>query len=359
MVLFCISKTKSQHPNNVFINYPPRRSGRAPRMGLESNAFPEIVVGDFGNSGIEGDHNDTLPVSVYPEPDGDRPDDVGFLAEWEDIFSVGELLRQMVMTHIPDSGAWDLKPNCGRVQDANQQRNAPPYSRELIDLLKLFEYPNQENMMVRDLRGAVDTTFPSPEDLRDTLLPQAQARVAALRRPADRPAGYFDGIDVSWTKPEQLMPFSYVMKYSTEARDGPDEEEDDESGDDHGDGSGDGSGDGDGSKLEMSELLERISGGGFDGHDQPDDGQQQPEEQEHPSGAEDDSQEHDSEDVDDEDDGGESSSASPPRPPPEPPEKVAMRELGKMHKWNGAKPRYELRSLEFGAPAILRLKRPP
>lgn len=327
-------------------------------MGLESNAFPEIVVGDFGNSGIEGDDTRILPVSVYTEPDGDDPDEEGFLAEWEDIFSVGELLREMVMTHIPDSGLWEVRPNCGRVQDANQQRNAPPYSRELIDLLKLFEYPDQENIMVRDLRGAVDTTFPSPEDLRDTLLPRAQARVAGLRRPADRPAGYFDGIDVSWTKPEELMPFSYIMEYAAEARDEP--EEDDESGDDHGDGgSGDGSGNGDGSELEMSELLERISGAGHDGHDQPEDERQQPGDQEQPSGAEDDSHEHDSEDVDDEDDGGESSPASPPRPPPEPAEKVAMRELGKMHKWNGAKPRYELRSLEFGAPAILRLKRPP
>jgi hypothetical protein len=36
-----------------------------------------------------------------------------------------------------------------------------------------------------------------------------------------------------------------------------------------------------------------------------------------------------------------------------------MQELRKLHKWNDAKPRYELRSLEFGVPAILPLKGPP
>lgn len=369
-LLIHISDTKSQHANNVFINYPPRGPGRIPRAGLESNAFPEIVVGDLGNSGIEGDDPATLLVSVYPEPTGEDPDTEGFLAEWEDIYSVGEMLRLMSMAHIPHSDRWNAnwRPNCGRVQDANQEPGAPPYSDELIELLQRFEFPNHEHDLVRDLGEAVDTTFPSPEDIRDTLLPQAQARVAGFRRPTPRPAGYFDSIDVSWTKPEQLMPFSYIMRYATEAGEGPDgrppPEEDDDPEGDHGDGGSDnGSGDdgdgpsvrgGDGGDVEMSDSPSEA---GQDGHDQPDDGPQQPEDLEHRGGASDDNHDEDSDDDDDDDD---DESSRPPTPPPPPTsEQLAMRELGKMHKWNDAKPRYELRSIEYGAPVILPLKTPP
>ncbi|KAK7703927.1 hypothetical protein SLS64_008873 [Diaporthe eres] len=343
------------------------RPGRIPRVGLESNAFPEIVVGDFGNSGIEGDDPATLLVSVYPEPNGQDSDTEGFLAEWEDIYSVGEMLRLMSMAHIPHSDRWNAnwRPNCGRVQDANQEPGAPPYSDELIELLQRFEFPNQEHDLVRDLGEAIDTTFPSPEDIRDTLLPQAQARVAGFRRPASRPAGYFDSIDVSWTKPEQLMPFSYIMRYATEAGDGPDgrpppEENDDPSGDQGDDGSGDGSGDesgdgpsvrgGDGEDIEMSDSPSFPAP-----EDEGDEGDDQPEDLEHRGGASDDSHDEDSDDDDNDDE-----QSMPPSPPPPPTsEQLAMRELGKMHKWNKAKPRYELRSLEYGVPVILPLKTPP
>lgn len=331
------------------------------------------MVGDFGNSGIEGDDPATLLVSVYPEPAGEDPDTEGFLAEWDDIYSVGAMLRLMSMAHIPHSDRWNAnwRPNCGRVQDANQEPGAPPYSDELVELLQRFEFPNQEHDLVRDLGEAIDTTFPSPEDIRDTLLPQAQARVAGFRRPASRPAGYFESIDVSWTKPEQLMPFSCIMRYATEAGDGPDgrpppEEDDDSEGDqgddDSEDGSGDESGDGpsvrggDGGDVEMLDSPS-SSGAGQDGHDQPDEGPQQPEDLEHRGGASDDNHDEDSNDDADDDDDEHSMPPSPPPPPTS--EQIAMRELGKMHKWNKAKPRYELRSLEYGVPVILPLKTPP
>ncbi|KAH8779984.1 hypothetical protein F5883DRAFT_638541 [Diaporthe sp. PMI_573] len=210
------------HAANVFINYPPRGPGRTPRAGLESNAFPEIVLGDFGNSGIQDEDLAIIPVSAYGAPVGASNDNEGSLEEWEDIFSVGELLREMSMTHIPHTGFNDMRPADRWVQDVNREGTAPPYSAELIELLQRFEYPDMMRLMVRDLLEAVHTTFPSPEDLRDILLPQAQAQVVSFRKPANRPAGYYNNMDVSWTKPEQLMPFSYIMRYATEAGDGPD-----------------------------------------------------------------------------------------------------------------------------------------
>ena len=59
------------------------------------------------------------------------------------------------------------------------------------------------------------------------------------------------------------------------------------------------------------------------------------------------------------DDEGSSPAPVPPRPPPLNAEQLAMRELRKMHKWNEAKPRYKLRSLEFKVPTISPLKKTP
>lgn len=312
---------KSQHKANVFINYPLRGRGRIPNAGLEMNAFPEIVVGDFGNAGIQGVDLEILPVSAY----GERNNGGAFLEDWEDIYSVGEILREMSMAHIPVNGPFDdggFRPNCRWVQEANREPSSPPYSDELIELLQRFEYPDQvRSAGVLTLGDAVHTIFPSPVDLRDILLPQAQARVLGFRRPADKPAGYFDTLDVSWTKPEQLVPFSYITRYTTDARDGDDPE--DEEGDD-------------------------ASNAGKNDPVQAPSAPQQPQDSEHPGAA----------DGDNHDDN--ESSPMPPTPPPPPnAEQLAMRELGKLHNWNGARPRYELRCLDFRAPAILPFKAPP
>lgn len=296
------------------------------------------MVGDFGNSSIEGDDPATLPHCVYQPMDADDEDPIVF--DWEDIFAVGETLRKMSMTH---SGIWneDLRPNNVRVQTVNQEPTAPPYSDELITMLQRFEFRDMETILVRDLYDEADTAFPSPEEVRDDLLPQAQARVAGYLNPAGKPAGYFDRIDVSWTRPEELMPFSYVMRYATDAGDGPDGRPPPDDGSDR---DSDGGEDAEGEDAEMSDPPATPEGG-HDDNGQPDDGPEQPEDQEQPGGT------------DSENDN--SSVASLPAPPPLPAEQKAMRELGKMHKWNNAKPRYELRSLEFGPPAILPLKRPP
>lgn len=363
-MLICIAETKSQHANNVFIHFPPRGPGRIPRAGVESNAFPEIVVGDFGNSGIEGDDLTLLPVSVYPEPDDEEPDSEAFLADWEDIYSTGEMLRNMSMTHIPSGAFLDNRPNNKRVRDVNQEATAPPYTDDLVELLERFEWPNQETKMVRDLGEAVDTTFPSPEELRDILLPSVRRRVARLRRPARRPTGYYDDMDVSWTRPRLPTPFSYIMEHATEAGDGPDggpppEEDDSDGGSgegsgegaaDDGEGSGDDAGDG-GPEVEMSDSPSSPEEDEA-GHDEPAGGADGGDHHGDNDGGNDDDNENEESDNTDEDPG-------PAPPPPPTSEQLAMRELGKMHKWNNAKPRYELRSLEFGPPTVLPLKTPP
>jgi hypothetical protein len=347
-----------QHPSNIFINYPPKGPGRIPKAGLESNAFPEIVVGDFGAAAIEGDDPTALDHSRYHSPTGE-PDRHGFLEDWEDIFSVGEALREMAMTHIPYQGFNDdHRPSDWTMQEASQYPVEAPYSEELVKLLEQFEYPNMNREEVRDLRGAVYTTFPSPEELRDVYLPQAQARVAAFRNPAQRPAGYYDGLDVSWTRPGELFPFSYIMEYAGYAGEMPDGSTpsgpDSESGgeDDGGppsspaagdsEGSGSDGGDGEDEDIEIADAPEEEN----DDSAQPPDRPQQPE----GSG---DSGDPDDGDDDNDNDQNTSNSGSSPSPSQSNSGQLAMHELRKMHKWNRAKPRYVLRSLEYRTPTIM------
>lgn len=309
------------------------------------------MVGDFGNSAIEGDDPATLPHCVYQPMDADDDEPQVFF-EWEDIFAVGETLRKMSMTH-SDIWDYDLRPNNVRVQTVNQEPTAPPYSDELITMLQRFEFRDMETILVRDLDDdELDTAFPSPEEVRDTLLPQAQARVAGYLNPAGKSDAYFDQIDVSWTRPEELMPFSYIMQYATDAGEGPDGRPpppspppaNDGSDRDSNGGEDEGGEDAEGEDEEMSDPPVAPEEG-QDDNGQPDDGPEQPGDQEQQGGSD--------------DKNSSSSSSLAPSPPPLPAAQVAMRELGKMHKWNNAKPRYELRSLEFGPPAILPLKRPP
>lgn len=327
-------RPKPQHPNNVFINYIPKGPGRIPKVGIANNAFPEIVVGDFGNSGVHGDDPAILPQAVYQPMDDNNQDDDGYLFVWEDIYSTGEMLRKMTMTHSATGrpNDLDMRPDNLLVDDVNQEPTAPPYSADLINMLQRFEWPNMGNISVRDIGGnaAINATFPSPASVRDDLLPLAQQKVLGYLDPAGKPAGYFDTIDVSWTRPADPMPFSYIMRYATDAGELPDGRPPPD----------DGGGDGDSPMPDSPPAP----GSGHDGSNgRSDDGSQQPGSQAGSGG------------------GNGSSSSSPSRSPspPLPADRLAMRNLSKMHKWNTAKPRYELRSLEFGPPTILPLKVPP
>jgi hypothetical protein len=158
------------------------------------------VVGDFWNSGIKGDGPQTnLPVCVYQPEDDEQGDDEGLLFEWEDTYSVGEVLREMGMTHLPvDVSKSFSRPRNTQVQDANQEPTAPRYSDELIEMLELFEYQDMDRIFIRDLGDDnIDAQFTSAEEMRDNLLPKAQARIAAYLDRTGKPDAYFDQMDVS------------------------------------------------------------------------------------------------------------------------------------------------------------------
>ena len=204
-------------PNNIFIHYQPRRPGAVRKVGLEGNAFPDVVVGDFGCAGQDGD--DKLSPGIY---------DTDSIKECEDIYWLGNILRRLCQTHIPAPNVLDVvgKPECYPMSGVDGLMGAghTPYSDDLIQILQNFEWPG----CVADgdptgLRPGADGLQhenwewqPTAAWVRDTLLPLARRKANEYRNPP--PAAfvpdYYTRLDVSWTKPEELMPFEYDFRYS-------------------------------------------------------------------------------------------------------------------------------------------------
>ncbi|CAN8099839.1 unnamed protein product [Discula destructiva] len=199
---------------NIFINYLPNARGR-PRTsaaGAETNAFPQIVLGDFGNAGIEGDDTTALPPNATDwgklEPE---------LRPWEDVYTLGRLLRSLCMTHVPFDGDgndhWSSRPDNRTLAAANAHGGAPPYSGELIALLQKFEWEGMTDGEIDDVADPNTDFQANGRWIVGTLLPAARAQVAKYR--ADRQ----DAMSVAWTKPPTPGVFAYNPRYATEAGD--------------------------------------------------------------------------------------------------------------------------------------------
>jgi hypothetical protein len=139
---------------------------------------------------------------------------------WDDTYAMGRTLRELCQAHLPfdngDTDRDDRRPNNIRMADLNaREGSAPDFSDELVDLLGKFEWDTMDEYNIYDLADPLYEITANSRWIVDTLYPAARARVAAYRsQPGRRPAGYFDGLDVSWTRPAPSMPFVYVPRYA-------------------------------------------------------------------------------------------------------------------------------------------------
>ncbi|KAI0009640.1 hypothetical protein F4779DRAFT_640371 [Xylariaceae sp. FL0662B] len=199
---------------NVMINYPLRPRGRLPNSGNPNNAFPDIVLVDFGESAIDGDDDNDLKPGIFWE---------GQKNEWEDVYQLGCVLRGLCMTHVlfpkedpnvpnnsipgqfkDESNGWIHRPDSRRLAAVNAHPVGPAYSNELINSLSMFEWPGQQTTLI-DL-GVYRNFVPGVDWVVNTLLPRAVNRVRQYRT-GPKPAGYYNALDVSWTKPYMPMPY--------------------------------------------------------------------------------------------------------------------------------------------------------
>ncbi|KAI0186095.1 hypothetical protein EV127DRAFT_411455 [Xylaria flabelliformis] len=197
--------------NNIFIHYPERpHSERAPRMGFEENAFPELVLGDFGQGGIHGDHVDTILGGRWSERG---------LEEWHDTYAIFSVVKELCLTHIHYEHHYGDTPegiDCDEINGFMTPEHVP-YSDDLFNVLRQWEYPNCKNSTIDNaqengeevVRNA--TLVPDLDEIVNDILPIARNHVQRFRAPrVDLRLDYYRSIDVSWTKPRRLMPYHWI-----------------------------------------------------------------------------------------------------------------------------------------------------
>lgn len=182
------------------------------------------MLGDFGESAIQGDDPAQLQPGVFPASTI-RPN----LNEWTDIYQFGCVLRRLCMAHIPEDtkedddvddeedaseseeeefDTWALhRPESHTLQFCNTFFNGQIYSDALVGLLQSFERPNMNKIAVTNEPHLV----PSIAWVAGTLLPEARRQLQQCRQPAVPSVAYYQNLDVSWTKPETLAPFAVVQ----------------------------------------------------------------------------------------------------------------------------------------------------
>ncbi|KAJ8122808.1 hypothetical protein O1611_g9747 [Lasiodiplodia mahajangana] len=200
--------------NNIFIHYPDRNDSEfEPRRGFESNAFPEIVLGDFGHGAIEGDD----PIRIR----GGRFNEFEQTGDWQDVYSIFSVVKTLCLAHISwrdyDSmGAPETMP-CDSINEWLDESERP-YSDDLLNTLKLWEYEDAENNLVNDTfmdeaRGREVSYWellPGLDTMVARVMPLARQKLEAYRGPAGNvPPDWYRRLDVSWTKPKRLMPYEW------------------------------------------------------------------------------------------------------------------------------------------------------
>ncbi|RYP13738.1 hypothetical protein DL765_006754 [Monosporascus sp. GIB2] len=253
-----------------------------------------------------------------------------------------DLAPNNVCIHYPSrSGAddndwddWVDRPECVRMATVNNYLDAADtrYSNQLIAILEEFEWPNCE--IERDVMGTqVEPSgrvvpnhayTPDARWVADVLLPLARQKVREHRKPrAGYHPDYYRRLDVSWTKPANLMPFVYDFDFappgdfsSEDERSGGDDEEPGEEGEaDRGDGGGSGEDQGNGDKEDERED-EEMSDGPL-------------------------------------------SSPEDPHVCPKPNPQTRMRELDTLRRYHHLRPKFRIVSLEYLVPLMKEISKPP
>lgn len=193
--------------SNVFIHYPPTRGSDLEMH--RTRAFPQIVLGDFGESAIHGDDPSTVQDGI-PPASSISPE----LREWTDVHQFGCLLRLLCMAHVDldeysdddeeegygiqdNEESWERdRPDSQMLKYCNDYGRQGIYSEGLIQLLQMFERPDLDTSILKQTQFV-----PTMEWVASIFLPIVRNRVQLLRQPEIPMVAYFRGLDVSWTRP--------------------------------------------------------------------------------------------------------------------------------------------------------------
>ncbi|KAI8953335.1 hypothetical protein F4801DRAFT_576510 [Xylaria longipes] len=299
---------------NVFIHYPPRDDAE-PDEGFEENAFPEIILGDFGHAAMDGDDLASVKPGCW--------DQQGVIADWHDTYSIFDTAKSLC-----------TKMDHGVARHINDilEEGERPYSDTLIQMFGFFEYPNYEyEEDIRDsqldpISGLMESNYsniPSMREVVEDFLPIIRREVKRYRdRAGGIPDGWWKQLDVSWTKPDPFMPYEWMTQGLPGANDA------------------------------------KIQGGGGDKGDQDKD-----------NGKDKDDREDGEDDEDDEDDENDKENEAPdnkplkshrcPRPNPESVRKMVGGLVKLAKDYGNERPAHQIVHLDYGQPIMTELREPP
>ncbi|RYC64265.1 hypothetical protein CHU98_g1950 [Xylaria longipes] len=319
-ILFCL-QSSTYHQQilltgslEVFIHYPPRDDAE-PDEGFEENAFPEIILGDFGHAAMDGDDLASVKPGCW--------DQQGVIADWHDTYSIFDTAKSLC-----------TKMDHGVARHINDilEEGERPYSDTLIQMFGFFEYPNYEyEEDIRDsqldpISGLMESNYsniPSMREVVEDFLPIIRREVKRYRdRAGGIPDGWWKQLDVSWTKPDPFMPYEWMTQGLPGANDA------------------------------------KIQGGGGDKGDQDKD-----------NGKDKDDREDGEDDEDDEDDENDKENEAPdnkplkshrcPRPNPESVRKMVGGLVKLAKDYGNERPAHQIVHLDYGQPIMTELREPP
>ncbi|KAI0204300.1 hypothetical protein F4808DRAFT_475736 [Astrocystis sublimbata] len=194
--------------SNIFVHYPPQAEDE-PDLGFEENAFPELVLGDFGDAALQTDQDTELGRRRIYNGFWDQP---GVIADWHDTYSIFATAKHLASQIPPGelSLASEINDNLGV--------NERPYSDELIWLLQEFEWPNIEHFPAitdqQEIEGEMVPNYAHIQNMQwviDHWLDDVRRHVQSYRNPDVNalPDRWWRRLDVSWTIPDPFMPYDY------------------------------------------------------------------------------------------------------------------------------------------------------
>ena len=129
------------------------------------------------------------------------------------------MLRTLCTAHLPETVVRRPDP-LQSLASLDASASGPlPYTERLLDLVAAFEWDGiDQDLDICDVDDPAAAMEATAQWCADTLYPAAREELEAWRNPpAGRPPGYFEALDVSWTKPQSRMPMSYNTEYAGEA----------------------------------------------------------------------------------------------------------------------------------------------
>ncbi|KAI1413685.1 hypothetical protein F5Y13DRAFT_189120 [Hypoxylon sp. FL1857] len=309
-------------PNNIFLHYHDPSTTREPAVGFVRNAFPEVILGDFGEVAMESDEPDLMRGGIL---------DWGEVNDWEDIYFMGEILRRLAQTHLDHDLLDDVNGTLSNTVNDSLPANETPYSDDLIRMLEEFEYTGMDSARIyhsyenengHEVQNWED--IPDPDRIANVIVPLARRKVRRYLGIGELPHGYYRSLDVSWTRPNAPMPYRHELETPN---DNNTVQNDNQNGSPPKESSPKESSVLEESSPKKSSVPEGSS----------------PEESSAPEGS-----------------SPEESSApkeSPPRPAP--PSDVYRRQLGAVTAWSHVQPEHQIRTLKYNAPILYHVANTP